>query len=374
MKKIGLVTIYQVPNYGSVLQAFATKEVLKGLGHNCAVINYKYPNEWHYQHGFTKRKKSVKDSLGMLLGLTPYYRRLKHLASFRKKYLNLTKKYASHQEIIKENFEEYDLFVVGSDQVWNTRFLKGDPFFLLFFLREGIRRISIASSFAQKTLDKDFEHLFRTQLIKFDALSVRERNGLEIIKNQLRINKNVALVLDPTLLLSKEDWLRAIPRSKFKPRKKYILWYVLSYAFQPKPYIIQVAQYFKGMLGDCDIIALEGYCKDLDNTTFQMINKEDASLSEYIDLFANAELVITSSFHGTAFAINFGKPLISVVPDNDGDDRQTSLLRNLNLTGCVANIGGKIEELNPYYDIREEQCRLGSIRSASLHWINENIK
>ena len=371
--KIGLVTIYQVPNYGSVLQTYATQEVLKKLGHECVVINYKYPNEWHYQHGFTKRKKSVRGFLGILLGLTPYYRRLKHLDSFRKKYLNLTKEYASHQEVVKENFDEYDLFVVGSDQVWNTKFLKGDPFFLLFFLRKDVRRISIASSFAQKVLDKSFEDLFKAELAKFDALSVRERNGVGIIKNQLRINKDVEQVLDPTLLLSKDDWLRVIPRSKFKPRKKYILWYVLSYAFQPKPYIIQVAQYYKKMLGDCDIIGLEGYCKDMDDESVQMINKEDASISEFIDLFANAELVITSSFHGTAFAVNFGKPLISVVPDNNGDDRQTSLLRDLNLVDCVASIGRNFKELNPFYDICEEQCVLGSIRAFSLSWIKKNI-
>lgn len=371
--KIGLITIFQVPNYGSVLQAFATQKILEKCGAECKIINYKYPNEWHFKHGFARPRKTIKEKLGFLLGLTPYYRRLKELDNFRKKYLNLTNIYNTHRDLINEKFKDFDLFVVGSDQVWNTKFLKGDPFFLLFFLNKNIRRISIASSFAQKTLDCNFETLFKTELSNFDAISVREKNGIKIIEEQLGINKNVKLILDPTLLLSKNDWFKFIQRSKYKPKKKYILWYVLSYAFQPKPYILEVAKYYKEILGDVDIIALEGYCQDLDNENFQMINKEDSSLPEFIDLFANAELIITSSFHGTAFAVNFGKPLISVVPNNKEDDRQTSLLEALSLWGSIATINKDLSTLNPYYDIVEEQVKLNSIRTDSITWIKNHL-
>lgn len=372
--KAAIATIYQVPNYGSVLQAFATQEIIRSLIGECYIINYKYPNEWHYRQGLRKDKLNLKKIIGRIIGLTPYYRRLKKLDTFRSNNLCLTRLYESFDELNADGFKDYNLLIAGSDQIWNTKYQKGDPFFTLSFAADGIRRISIASSFAQKSLDKKFEQHYKAELSKFAALSVRETNGIGIINAQLGIEKNVAHLLDPTLLLSKKEWMNVIHRSKFKKKRKYILWYVLSYAFKPKPYICDVAKWFREKFGECDVIALEGYCKDLDSENFKMRNMEDSSISQFIDLFANADLVITSSFHGTAFATNFGKPLISVVPDNDGDDRQVSLLNSLGLQGCIARIGAPIENIMPYYDAEITEKQLNVIRENNIAWIRNNIK
>ena len=90
-------------------------------------------------------------------------------------------------------------------------------------------------------------------------------------------------------------------------------------------------------------------------------------------MFANASLVVTSSFHGTAFAVNFGKPLISIVPDGDSDDRQSTLLKALQLNNCIVNVGDDIKELSPYYNVDKEQETLSKIRKESLDWISSNI-
>lgn len=89
-------------------------------------------------------------------------------------------------------------------------------------------------------------------------------------------------------------------------------------------------------------------------------------------MFQNAALVITSSFHGTAFAVNFGRPLISIVPSN-GDDRQTTLLRDLNLLSCIVPVGKPLNEINPYYDVKVEQNLLDKKRMESLKWICKNV-
>lgn len=102
---------------------------------------------------------------------------------------------------------------------------------------------------------------------------------------------------------------------------------MLTYAFEPRPYIFDVLKYLKEQ-EDYDIIVLEGYTPITKACGLNMINKTDSSISEFIDLFANADVVVTSSFHGTAFAVNFGIPVISIVPGDKGDDRQSSLLIN----------------------------------------------
>lgn len=372
MKKIGLTTIYSVPNYGSVLQAYATQEVLKRLGFECFIINYKYPNNWHYnQVGFSR--PSFKSKVALFLGLRHNHRKQKKLEVFKHKFFNFTREYKDLKELEKENWNDYFAVVVGSDQVWNSRFLKGDSAFMLSYIPDNIKKISIASSFASKYIPEEYKEKYKQFLSRFTAFSVREKNAIGIINEQLGIDKEVQVLLDPTLLLSKEDWLSLIPRSGFKKVSKYILFYMLDYSFDPKPYIFEVVSYFSKKY-DYDIIALEGY-KDLKyDYGIKMINKTDSSINEFIDLFANADLVITSSFHGTAFSVNFGKPVISIMPNDKGDDRVSNLLNSLNLKQCIIPIDTKVEDIKPDYNIKIEQKILRNKRNESLAWIINNIK
>lgn len=366
MSKIGLVTIYQVPNYGSVLQCFATQKVLEDLGHECYVINYKFPNEWHYKNGFRKGNLIKK----IIYTFFPK-KKTKELDYFKKTHLHYTKYYKSLEELNNEEWNIYDCFIVGSDQVWNTKYLKGDKVFLLSFLPNSIKRYSIASSFALKTLPKKYIELFKNELNKFSAISVRENNAINIIQEELSIKKDVTVILDPTLLLNKEKWRSIIKRSKFVKKRPYILFYMWTYAFEPRPYIYDVTKFFADKF-KYDIIALEGY--ETGQHYLKMKNKSNVCIEEFIDLFLNADIVITSSFHGTAFALNFGKPLITIVPNNNEDDRQITLVKKVCENHCIAEIGQKIDTLNPFYDVNKEQMKLDKLRQASLSWIAQNIK
>lgn len=364
--KAGLITIYHVPNYGSVLQAFATQYLLERLGAECRIINYKYPNEWHWSHGGV-RPGGWKYLFRRII---PSKKTLV-LKRFRNDYLNLTSIHSNLEELIADDWSSYDVFVVGSDQVWNARFVLGDSAFLLSFVPNDKVRCSLASSFALKSLPEQFRDKYRAELSKFDALSVRECNGVGIIHNELQINKPVEIILDPTLLLSKDDWLRAIRRSSFKKEKPYIVLYMWTYAFEPRPYIFDVVDCFQKKMG-CDIFALEGYTK-LKISGLRMKDKSRSSIEEFIDIFSHADLVVTSSFHGTAFALNFGIPLISIVPDGDSDDRQMTLLRNAGCEQCAVRIGSPIDSIKPQYDVYKEQIRLDQLRQSNLQWIIDNI-
>lgn len=369
-KRIGLITIYHVPNFGSVLQTYATQILLENLGMECRIINYKYPNEWHYSQG--RPKPTIKTIIGHLFGLKPSHRKANKLIDFKKKYFNFTKMYKSLAELKKADWSDYDMFAVGSDQIWKAHFTLGDSVFLLSFIPDDKYRISIASSFASKNVPDKFIDKYKKYLRKFNAISVREDNGIDIIKNDLQLDCTPEVILDPTLLLSKEQWLQIVPRSNFMKKKKYILLYMLTYAFEPRPYIFQVIRYLQAQ-EDYEVIALEGYTPKEQALGIEMINKTDSSIPEFLDLFVNADVVVTSSFHGTAFAVNFGKSLISIVPEENNDDRQSSFLKSVGLDCCIAHPNIAINKIEYNYDKKSALHKLEVLRNNSISWIRKNI-
>lgn len=374
VKKIGLITIYHVPNYGSVLQTYATQELIKRLGCECVVLRYRYPNDWHCKLDPQRCKKSFILILARLLWLTPNIRKFNKLVKFRKKKLNFSREYVSLDDLRGEDWKDYFAVIVGSDQVWNYRYTLADSAFMLSFLPEGKYRFSFASSFAQKTIsDSVLREKYRKYLSKFSALSVRENNGISIISDELQLNKSVTVVLDPTLLLSATDWLNILPRSRFVKKRKYILLYLLTYAFESRPYVFEVLQYLKNKY-NYDIIALEGYTPKEKALGIDMIDMRDSSIYQYIDLFENADMIVTTSFHGTAFALNFGKPLVSIVPDDKGDDRQMSLMHDLGVENCIVNVGNNLQDINPFYDVKLEQDRLCQLRNKSINWLIDKLE
>lgn len=362
--KIGLMTIYHVPNYGSVLQTYATQKVMERLGHECIVIQYNYRNNAYYKKIGIKRDRIKEWQLKYI----PFLKSAK-IERFRKRYFNYSKAFENYCELKRYNWNSFDAFVVGSDQVWNTKYVFGDPAFLLEFAPLEKRRVSISSSFAMKTLPLEYREKFKKELEKFTALSVREYNGIGIINNDLGIDRPVKVTLDPTLLLNNNDWLNLIPRSSFKKEKPYILLYLKNYAFDPRPYIFRVIEYYKNSL-NADVVVLEGH-RELNGLNCPFIDANRSSIPEFIDLFANADLVITSSFHGTAFALNFAKPLISVVPDDDGDDRQSSLLRLVGAEESIVKIGKELSTIKPHYDTKKVSEALSNIRDENLNWIKK---
>lgn len=367
MKKIGLITIYHVPNYGSVLQAYATQTLIEKNGFECVMLNYKYPNEWHYQIDPSRKNKSLKSKIAHLFNLSANHRKANLLTAFRKKQFHFSKCYHNLDELKNENWKDYSAFMVGSDQVWKAQYTLGDSAFLLSFIPDNKFRFSFASSFAAKRIPNAYKEKYKKYLSKFSYLSTREQNGIEVVRD-LGINIDVKVVLDPTLVLNKEEWLNLIPRSNFKKKKKYILLYLLTYAFEPRPYIFHLLNYLKNKYG-YEIIALEGYTKMSKASGVKMKDKTDSTIPEFIDLFNQAEMVVTTSFHGTAFALNFDKPLISIVPDNKEDDRQSSLLKQLNLKQCIAQINTPFEKINPFYNLIDKETKLNQLRSQSINWL-----
>ena len=373
MKRIGVITIYTEPNYGSVLQAYATQILLTHLGLDCKIIKYKYPNEWNHQQGYPR--SSALRLFIRSLGLKNPHKKINRLKDFIKKNFNLTQEFENLEALNNYDWNKnFDIVAVGSDQVWNYRYLYGESAFMLSFLPEGFKRISIASSFACKEIAPKYFDKYKKYLSKFLALSVRENYGEEILKKQLGLEQDIKVVLDPTLLLSSQQWLEAIKEKPIKRIKsnKFILLYGLYYAFEPRPYIFEVLKYFKKKLG-CEVVALEGYTKPSQAGGLEMIDCTDASLYEFIYLFNHAEMVVTSSFHGTAFALNFSKPLVAVTPDNGIDDRLHSLLNQVGAENSAISKDSPLENINPCYETEKVEKSLKKLRNDAVAFLKNII-
>ena len=242
---------------------------------------------------------------------------------------------------------------------------------MLSFVPNSVKRISIASSFAVDSIPLDLRQKYKDELQKFSALSIREKNAFKIMHDELDIASNVQLLLDPTLLIDKHQWIKLVNKSKYST-KKYILLYMLTYAFDPRSCVFEILKYYQDKLG-YDIYVLEGYVKIKNVSGLRVKDMTDSGINDFLDLFNNAELVVTSSFHGTAFAVNFGKPLVSVVPPNKEDDRQTTLLTALGLEHCIVNANSSLNDVNPYYDVNKTLEALEIMRQNAKAWLSSAL-
>lgn len=365
------MTIFQVPNYGSVLQAFATQTVLEGLGYECAVINYRYPNSWHLRNHYSlafRLRWWLRDKL-IRFKLKSPQKHAEAIDNFRRKYLNLTREYSDLKALEAADWGPYKAVITGSDQVWNHRFLKGDKAFMLSFVNDPTRKISIASSFAAAKVPEPFTDYYRHFLSRYKAISVREKSGMDIIKNQLFLGIEPQVLLDPAMLMTAQQWDAALGLADKAKDEDYILVYILDYAFNPYPKVYDVIREMRRRLG-CRVIAV-GEWKMPEGGDISV--EPDASPERFVELIRGARCVITSSFHGTAFALNYGRPLVPIVPTTH-DDRQSSLLQALGLERLTVTNETPVENICPDYDSRATLERLNKTRASNIAWISEALK
>lgn len=327
--KIGIITMHKVRNFGSALQAFALQKAIQELGHESQLIDYIFPKPIR-----VSRSRRLFSWLSDMATGFSAKKKKKRFELFYKDYFNLSpKKYDSGS--IKLNPPIYDVFMVGSDQVWNPNFIEGETDFLLGFAPDDKPKLAFASSFAVNTIPENLKPVYSKFLKRFDAIAVREKHGVDLVK-QLAGKASVH-VCDPVILLDKHQWL-SISNTQQQIKHKarlYVLVYMLSYMFNPFPEVDSIVEEVQNKLG-LRVIYLEGSKRDLFKP-HSLINKDSGPL-EFISLFANASFVITSSFHGAAFSAILGKPFLGIVKDKESDgDRIVSLLKILNCEKSLVN-------------------------------------
>lgn len=361
---VGIITMHRVKNYGSVLQTFALQKVIDSLGYKSEVIDYIYPNSWQYDRGVTPVVYNWKNKIAKFLWLKPMWRKYNKMDRFISNNIVLSPKYFNPTDF-NNNPPIYDIYLTGSDQVWNPKYTKGDPVFFLGSINSS-NKISYSSSFALDKLPVEYLEEYKKHLSKYKYISVREDNGKILVKEM--IGKDVPVVLDPTLLLNKEQWFSFIKKRKPIIKGHYILLYILDYAVNPYEIL---NSFFGNKTEKSKKIVSIGMLKDM-NCHIDRTMK-DASIEDFLNLFYYSDLVITSSFHGTAFAVNFGKPLLSIVP-NACDDRQLTLLNLLGLDNCILNDNCKdFSNIKMKQNSIEIQNKLEEYRIMSINYLEKAL-
>lgn len=292
-KKINVCTMthHTVPNFGAVLQAYALQKALEKLSVDSEILNYKSIRvEKNYYRSF-KLCQTVKDKIKYFLFFFQR-KRYKKFDNFVSTHLKISREYTKEDLPMAE--DKYDLFIAGSDQVWNLNIHNGDTSYMLDFVKDNSKKGSYAASFGYMEIPSIYKDISYNLLKQFTYLLVREKTGIDII-NQLNINTHTYQVLDPTLLLTKDDYL---PFVKSKVKTKYILLYDLICSNELKEFAFKLSKETK-----LDVISI--------NSSFQRIkgakNIFSAGPDEFIDLIAKSEYVVTSSFHGIIFSMIFNK-------------------------------------------------------------------
>ena len=370
MRTVGILTMHRVVNYGSALQAWATQEIIKRLGYEAKLIDYVYPNKYHRQF-----YKKASFSLTMarfvrnLIYRFPGRRKAKRFDDFREAYYITTRVYGNRNELLQD-IPHFDNYVVGSDQVWNDNAIHGDLTFFLDFLPDDAHRISYASSFSSNEQRK-YRNEIKSSLSRFAAISVREENGRELVKDLSGLEAK--LVLDPTLLLQKKDYLPIGEQSTIRIHQPFMLVYILNYAYNPYPYATEFIKEANRQTG------LQVVCIDFSSRQHLGINNtihlhDSVGPSEFIWLFSNASLVITTSFHGTAFALNFEVPFYSIVNNEvTGDDRMTSLLTFCHAKEHLVKKGTIMPNFREKQSFNKSHARLEELRKESIEFLRKNL-
>ena len=366
-EKVELITLHRVPNYGSVLQAYATQKAIENVGYECEIINY-FPKRMKIK-AMLRRIKNKNEilnksfllrTIARIIIIPSYFIRF---SSFRRFYKNLnttSKEYHSNDEIKKE-LPIADIYCTGSDQVWNSEWNEGiDKALFLDFAPEGKKKIAYAASFGKNELNQEEINETREMLKKYDSISVREISGVEIIKS-LGIEK-VTNVVDPTLLLSGDDW-RKISSNKYKGRK-YILVYNLNRNKKIDKYAVNLSK-----KTGLKIIYLSYQLHEFYKKGKMVCNPK---VEDFISLIDNATYVISDSFHATAFSLNLNTQFIIVYPGKYST-RLQSILEILNLENRVAKDENDLSITEKEIDYKKVDKKMKDMRNDSIIWLKNAL-
>lgn len=372
MKSIGIITIHKINNYGSVLQAYALQKVCEDLGYKVEIIDYAFPNKFHQNNKYSTASDTQPNEPKWIKALfaKALVRQHKGIRLFIDKYQNLSSNKYHKVEDFTANPPAYDVYITGSDQLWSPRHCNGDPAFMLYFAPDNALKISYAASIGSNAIPEELKNAYIGLLSRYKHISVRENTGADVIRSL--INKKATVVLDPTLLLNKDEWNK-IATPKRLVKKKYILCYFLNYTFNAFPYVDELARDMQKQTGyEIVRVARPPHKLSFINTTYQI----GASPEEFLALVRDAEIVLTTSFHGTAFAVNYGKPVFTVVQDrNASDSRQVSLMHNLGLDKQVLSIKDKFPTASDAnYNVDNEQTVLNRLRLDSKLYLEKALK
>ena len=370
---IGTLTFHRAHNYGSVLQSYALQYWLQLHGYKSTIIDL-YTERSKEQYKIFPAVKAPKGIIRNLIFLCFYpdlKRKWYKFNYFQENVLTLTKAEYSNSEDLERAALPFTTYITGSDQIWNTACYDFDWSYYLEFAKTG-NFISYATSFGPigKAEQKhNVGERLKENILRYNSISVRDEGSAEIVKDVS--GKDVEITVDPTLLLPKEAWEALISQSrdsKFEGKlpDKYIFFYSLKRSADDYAIIRKIKKQYHLPVIITDIRKKEDLLINFDR-------KLDAGPVDFLSLIKNAQLVVTSSFHGTAFSILFEKKFFSI--NGMTDNRISNLLRGTGLEKQSINVSTKLPAIGDIdINYAEAKVKLGIMTAHSETFLKEALR
>lgn len=364
MKKIAVLTWFnRGRNYGQTLQAFALNYTLKKLGYECELLSYG-------RNGPRLSPEEIDQLTGEARELQLKF------TTFIKQHINYSVRLRNRDDV-KDYLQShaFDAVVCGSDQIWNAALTSFEPLYMFDF-ELSYRKVAYSVGMMELPLSSAFERYPQTAslLHNFDAISVREDDGHTIIEQLTGGKISPPVLLDPTLLLTREEWLREV---ELPPQTgKYVFCYLFDLSAPQKKFIQQLAA-----ANHCTKVifldTLKSGSPDLNGVPSELA--KSSSIELFLALIQNASIVVTDSFHGTVFSVQFEKEFFAVESASGGPERNTdrirTLLRKIGLTRRFLDPEAFQSSIaQPPIDYAKVNQRLTTERRTSLTWLQQAIE
>lgn len=355
-RKVGILTFHRANNYGAVLQCYALQEIIKALGYNVEIINYRQPYiEEQYKPITTKRLCHVLKKPRWYYGF--FFKNLPKriqtyikYQSFRKRYLNTGKAFNENKELLGE----YATIIIGSDQVWGLHCTNGlDEIFFGEFHNKINKVLGYGISGNIGSLEKIGTESLTRYYQNFNAISFREDSFQAYIKEHVGVESEV--VIDPTMLLEKEKW--ECIANKVKEKGDYIL-----------TYFLQEVKSVSKLNENLKHFAKRENCK--------LVNIFDVAYSptEFLGWIKNAKYIFTTSFHATVFSVIFNKDVYALKTHNGHDARYINLLSKLNISDRTIEVDDIMNMKISPIDYEKANSIHKQMKEKSLSFLVKNLK
>ncbi|MBP5772762.1 MAG: polysaccharide pyruvyl transferase family protein [Eubacterium sp.] len=324
--KIGILTFHNSDNYGSVLQAYALRNYITKTFPNdeCEIVNYVAPNQNDLYALYLKNNsiKNIIKNIRAFLFSKLLKKRIYEFDVFRKNYLGISKERIEESNTLRDYLQDFNIMICGSDQIWNPLSLDfSEEYFVPGF--KG-KKVAYAPSFGngkEKDLNRIDKANIGSFLREFNAISVRENSGIKMIRS-LGYSKDVELVLDPTLLLEKREWLKII--GERKEEKPYIFFYSINYNPETIDMVKRISKKTR----------LKVKIMFSTNKTYSALGKgfeliKETSPINFLESVRSATLVLSNSFHGIAFSTIFRKQFFALEVRRNGEIYKDERIHNL---------------------------------------------
>lgn len=306
-----IVTIHRAENFGAALQSYALRHFLELKGYKAGIYDEPEVEEK------PATGKSIRGSMIQIVG--KIYRNL-----YRKDFQKASEKYQRFSQKYFDRNKSMDckVFIAGSDQIWNPIII--NKYYFLDFLPDNVKKASYAASIGVTHIPENVHEIYKNYLMPFQNISVRENDAKKALEQI--VDKDIQVNLDPTFLLPMEEWRKIEAEKKSDMPENYILVYVLHI---PKN-INKLCKYLKKETGyKVVLIDNRGYLKHKVRNDYVV---RDAGPEEFLNLIHNAKIVVTTSFHGTAFSIIYRKEFYSII-NNNFASRVANILKYFGIKG-----------------------------------------